>query len=95
VPIDETIAHWCSAWYTPVMQAIREQGILKHFPGQTETDLYLRVMDHLHFRRQENQEMDVRTATADFAARYGSREDGDGFSLDRFLDGVARLLKLK
>ncbi len=94
VPLDEAIAHWCSAWYQPVIQAIREQGILKHFPGMTETDLYLQIMDHLHYRRQANEPMDVRTAAADFAARFGVTGE-EGFSLERFLDGIARRLRLK
>lgn len=91
VPLDEAIAHWCEEWYTPVVSAIRTQNTLQHFPGRTETDLFLWIMDHLHFRKQAQQPMDVSTATAEFAAQYG--EDGDGAtSLKKLVDGVGRLV---
>jgi hypothetical protein len=93
VPLDEAISHWCSEWYTPVVQAIREQGTLEQFSGRTETDLYLWIMDHLHFRRQANDPKDVRTATAEFTQQFGS--DGDGStSLRSLIEGVGRLLGL-
>jgi hypothetical protein len=93
VPLDEAIEHWCAAWYTPVTQAIREQDVLRHFPGRTETDLYLWIMDHLHYRRQENEQLDVPTATAQYTSQFGTDGDG-GTSLRTLLDGVRRLIGL-
>lgn len=91
VPLDEAVASWCHNWYTPVVQAIRDQGTLEHFPGRTETDLYLWIMDHLHFQKQSNHPMDISTATSEFTAQFG--EDGaEGMSLKKLVDGVGRLL---
>lgn len=42
----EAVTHWYDAVYAPVIQIIREQGILRHFPGRTETDLYLWISKH-------------------------------------------------
>lgn len=93
VPLDEAIEHWCSEWYTPVIAAIREQGTLSHFPGRTETDLFLWIMDHLHYRKQADQPLDVSTATAEFTADFGTDGDGDS-SLKTLIEGVGRLLGL-
>lgn len=43
IPYTEAVGHWYDEVYLPVAQAIRERGILRDFPGRTETDLYLRV----------------------------------------------------
>ncbi len=37
----EAVEHWYQAVYLPVIQIIRDQSILRQFPGRTETDLYL------------------------------------------------------
>jgi hypothetical protein len=94
VSLDEAIQHWCSEWYTPVVDAIRAQSTLEHFPGRTETDLYLWIMDHLHFRKQANQPIDVSTATAEITDQFGSdSSDGSaGSALKSLLDGVGRLI---
>lgn len=93
VSLDEAIEHWCSEWYTPVTEEIRKQGVLEHFPGRTETDLYLWIMDHLHYRKQAAQPMDVPTATADFTHEFGTNGDG-GSALKSLVEGVGRLLGL-
>ena len=97
VPLDEAIQHWCSEWYTPVVAAIQAQCTLEQFPGRTEADLYLWIMDHLHYRKQANQPIDVSTATAEITDQFGS--DGSsgsagsaGNALKSLLDGVGRLI---
>ncbi|MBA4379200.1 MAG: hypothetical protein C0393_00655 [Anaerolinea sp.] len=46
---DEAVAHWYKAVYLPIINVIRESDILKEFPGKTEGDLYLWVLDHQHY----------------------------------------------
>ncbi len=41
VPIDEAAASWYDRVYQPIAALIRGYGILEHFPGRTEADLYL------------------------------------------------------
>ncbi len=43
---EEAIAHWYDTVYMPVVEIIRRQGILRDFPGRTETDLYLWIAEH-------------------------------------------------
>jgi len=45
IPEEEAIAHWYDTVYRPIVQAIRRSDILKEFPGKTEGDLYLWVLD--------------------------------------------------
>jgi hypothetical protein len=46
---EEAIMHWYDTVYMPVVGIIRESKIMKEFPGKTESDLYLWVLDHQHF----------------------------------------------
>lgn len=46
---DEAVAHWYEAVYLPILQVIRESDILEEFPGKTEGDLYLWVLDHQRY----------------------------------------------
>ena len=43
---DEAVAGWYDMVYLPIVQVIREQRVLKRFPGRTEADLYRWVMDN-------------------------------------------------
>jgi hypothetical protein len=37
----------------PIVKVIRDTEILKEFPGKTEGDLYLWVLDHQHYLQKE------------------------------------------
>jgi hypothetical protein len=45
----EAVAHWYDHVYLPVVAVVRESGVMDAFPGKTETDFYLWVMDHRHY----------------------------------------------
>jgi hypothetical protein len=38
---EEAICRWHDETYRPLVNAIREQGILRYFPGRTETDMFI------------------------------------------------------
>jgi len=46
IPYPEVVGHWYDNVYMPVVEIIRKQGILRDFPGRTETDLYLWIAEH-------------------------------------------------
>lgn len=50
---EEAIVHWYDNVYLPVIEVIRETGILREFPEKTEGDLYLWVLDHQHYLAEE------------------------------------------
>ncbi len=47
----EAVAHWYDLVYLPVAEVVGQSGILEELPGRKATDVYLWVMDHLHFLR--------------------------------------------
>jgi hypothetical protein len=49
----EAVLHWYDTVYLPIIKAIRESGILENFPGKTEGDLYLWVLDHQEYLNEE------------------------------------------
>lgn len=53
VPEDEAIMHWYDNVYLPIVKVIRQSKILKDFPGKTEGDLYLWVLDHQSYLAEE------------------------------------------
>jgi hypothetical protein len=46
---EEAVTHWYDNVYMPIVNVIRETGVLKDFPGRTEADLYLWALDHQHY----------------------------------------------
>jgi hypothetical protein len=46
---EEAIGHWYDKVYKPIVSHIRQSGILKEFPGKTEGDLYLWVLDRQRY----------------------------------------------
>ena len=42
----EAVAHWYDHMYWPLVTTIRQQDLLKDFPGRTETDLYIWTAEH-------------------------------------------------
>lgn len=46
---EDAVAHWYDKVYTPIVNTIRRSGILKGFPGKTEGDLYLWVLDRQRY----------------------------------------------
>jgi nucleotide-binding universal stress UspA family protein len=51
--VDEAVTDWYDSFYLPVIKVIREQGILRDFPGRTETDLYAWVAEHRELLEKE------------------------------------------
>jgi len=49
----EAVEHWYDTVYLPIVKVVRESKILKDFPGRTEGDLYLWVLDHQHYLAEE------------------------------------------
>ena len=50
---EEAVVDWYENLYKPTVEAIRRLGLLRDFPGRTEADLSLWVMDHRYFLARE------------------------------------------
>ena len=46
IPESQAITNWYEQVYAPVARLIRQRNLLRDFPGRTETDLYLWIMEH-------------------------------------------------
>jgi nucleotide-binding universal stress UspA family protein len=72
VPYDEAVTDWYDTVYLPIAELVRERNLLRDFPGRTEADLYLWIMDHREVLSGGGLGWEVQPerAAADFAARY-------------------------
>jgi hypothetical protein len=70
---EEAVIHWYDTVYSPIVQVIREQNILQNFPDRTESDLYLWLMDHLHYMRETQGDVNPAEAAQQFAEEFSER----------------------
>jgi hypothetical protein len=54
---EEAIAHWYDKVYLPIVKVIRESGLMQEFPGKTEGDLYLWVLDHQSYLHEQGHDL--------------------------------------
>jgi hypothetical protein len=74
VGAEEAVKSWFDNVYSPVIDAIRKNHILSYFPGRTEADLYLWIMQHRHYMREASGlDPGPEAATIDYATRFGRR----------------------
>jgi nucleotide-binding universal stress UspA family protein len=74
LPYEEAAESWHDNVYMPVVQPIRELGLLRDFPGRTEADLYLWIMAYQAKLAEELGWAIPPVDTAhDFSARFSRR----------------------
>jgi dienelactone hydrolase len=74
VEFDEAVALWVEMQYEPIVEIVRQRGILAEFPGRTEADLYLwlrRSQEELEMRYGSRVLMEE--AAEDLAERFGEK----------------------
>lgn len=69
---DEAVICWHDEAYIPVVDAIREQGIMFYFPGRTETDFYVWLAKN---QARLQHELGWRSTTASAVANLASQFD--------------------
>lgn len=71
VHFEDAVASWYDNVYRPLVEVIRDQKLPEAFPGRTEADLYLWIIEYQWYRRAAYQEhFSLADAALDFAARY-------------------------
>jgi hypothetical protein len=71
---EEAVASWYDNVYIPLVGIIREHRILDEFPGRTEADLYLWVIDHQWYLREAGGgDVSLGQAADGFARAYSRR----------------------
>lgn len=71
IPYAKAVESWYDHVYMPLVRVIREKAILKEFPQRTESDLYLWIIEHLWYLREEFQgEVSLEQAAEHFAEEF-------------------------
>jgi nucleotide-binding universal stress UspA family protein len=72
ISFEEAVGHWYDHVYRPIAEGIRARGVLEEFPGRTEADLYLWVLDHrAALQERYGWGIEVQEAELDLAATEG------------------------
>lgn len=72
VSFEEAAKSWYEKVYLPTVAVIRKTGILERFPGRTEGDLYIWVLEHHYYLRERyGDKVSLEQAVSSYAARYG------------------------
>jgi hypothetical protein len=69
----EAVTHWYDSVYLPIVEVICEHNILADFPERAESDLYLWLMDHMHYVRESQGDVDPTEAAQEFAQDFSER----------------------
>lgn len=66
--------NWYEDLYAPLVDIIRRRAVLPHFPGRTEADLYIWIMDHLHYLRERHgPSLSPEMATDNFVRQFSRK----------------------
>jgi hypothetical protein len=68
---EEAVLNWYDELYLKMIQSIRAARVLDKFPGRTEADLYLWIMDHRYYlSQQDGRDVGATEAAEDFKRHY-------------------------
>ena len=71
---EEAALSWFQEVYHPLVKIIRKHRILRQFPGRTETDLYLWIIEHRWYLAEETKKkISLETAATDFLNHFYNR----------------------
>jgi uncharacterized protein (TIGR00730 family) len=71
VSYSEAVARWYAEVYLPAVQVIREEGVLTDFPGRTEADLYMWIIEHRHYLTERyGREVPMEQAAVEFSKEF-------------------------
>lgn len=87
VPLEEAATSWFDTVYVPVIDSIRETGVLREFPRRTEADLYLWVAYHRERLRESGCLPDNRRVASALAEQFSDRP------VARLVKSVARAVR--
>lgn len=84
VSYEEAVAHWYDEVYMPVVEMVREQGVIRNFPERTEADIYWLLAEHrAELEEALGWEVDPGTAVTDLA-----RKKKPSTTISRVLEAV-------
>jgi hypothetical protein len=74
----EAVEHWYDTVYLPPVAVLRQSSLMAAFPGRTEADFYLWVMDHRHYLVSQGKAdlVEPGRAAEEFVQQYFGPEPG-------------------
>jgi len=74
IPYHEAAESWYDEVFMPMAKIIKDQEILAEFPGRTVADLYLWIIEHLYYLREEfKEEISFQDAANRFATQFSQK----------------------
>ena len=71
---EEAVTGWYRQVYQPLIRIIRKHEILKNFPGRTEMDLYLWIIEHRWYLTEEQKKkVSLEAAATNFVNQFSTR----------------------
>lgn len=71
ITYEEAVTHWYDTVYLPIAEIIRQRKVMVDFPGRTEADLYLWIMDHrVNLENNLGWKVTPKTAATDLTSRF-------------------------
>ncbi len=90
---EEAVASWYDNVYMPIVRAIHEQGVLRHFLGRTEADLYRWIMEHRwKVRERTGADPGPEGATSEYVELFGRK--GLTGAVEEALRGALQKLRI-
>jgi hypothetical protein len=87
VTYEDAVTSWYDYVYMPIVEMIREQKILDEFPGRTETDLYLWIIRHQWFLRENyGSDVSLEEAVEQFTDQFTVK------GISKFFSDIRKLL---
>jgi hypothetical protein len=71
IPFSKALVSWYNNVYRPVIDIIKEQWLLFHFPGRSPGDLYVWIVKHWDFLKKKYGVYSLAEAARDFSRKYG------------------------
>jgi hypothetical protein len=97
ISFSEALVSWYNNVYCPVIDIIKEQWLLLHFPGRSASDLYVWIVKHWDFLKKKYGVYSLAEAARDFSRKYGQSRGKIyrllAFIVDRFFCRSGQFLR--
>ena len=72
LPFSEAVISWYKNVYSPVIEIIKKQWLLANFPGRSAGDLYVWIIKHWDYLKQQYGTYSLADAAGDFSKKHGN-----------------------
>lgn len=69
---EQAAQSWCQNIFLPIIKAVQKENILSRFPGRTEADLYIWIVQHWDsLKAKYGEKISITEAARDFSQKFG------------------------